>query len=208
MANNDPVLKRLGRLRILYIVWGALLLVCLILILIGNTIGHDKSSMSSSRFILNYGVIVLGFLFSLGSISLITRYYKKAQQQRTTAIQGGVPGRIATEQPISSDRMLTLPFTLKFHANWRYFVFLLILPMVLVMVIGSVVVYFFGFREIPHASAKFTTIFFAVFSGFLLLFLIILCIGYWFAARRLRQYIEVSEEGVRGRFFGQENDLH
>ena len=45
MTNTDPVLKRLNRVRILYIVAGALLLIGFILIFIGSTFDHGKSSV-------------------------------------------------------------------------------------------------------------------------------------------------------------------
>ncbi len=134
MSNTDPVLRRLNRVRILYIVAGALLLIGFILIFVGSTFDHGKSSVPMSSHFIEFGIMIFGFLLSFASISLVTRYYKKAQQQRIIAVQGGVPGPIAAEQPIASTASLTLPFTLRFHANWRYFVFLMILPMILAVV--------------------------------------------------------------------------
>jgi len=170
---------------------------------------HSKTVLFTNYFGIVFGLMTVGVILTFASTFLVTRYYKKSQQQRTIAVQGGVPGRIAAEQPVAASSVaLTLPFTLRFHANWRYFVFLLILPMVLTLAIGSVVLYFFVFSQMPHLSAKLNTIFFSVFGGFLLLFLVMMGIGFWFAARRLRQYIEISEGGIKGRFLGQENDLY
>ncbi len=208
MANNDPMLKQLGRLRILYIILGVFLLADVLFIVIVSTVGHGKSSIPPSKFFFDYGFSIFSFLFMIVFLGWITRYYKKAQQQRTIAVQGGVPGPVAAEQPVAGSVPLTLPFTLRFHANWRYFLFLLILPMILTLVIGFVVVYFITFRATSHIASKYSIIFFAFFGVFSLLFLAIMGIALWFSARRLRHYIEISEGGIKGRFMGQENDLH
>ena len=207
MSNTDPELKRLNRVRVIYIIFAVIMLILFVILVVASMLDHSNSSVPVSSHFVNLGLALASLLLSFASISLVTRYYKKAQQQRITAVQGGVPGPIAEEQPVASTASLTLPFTLRFHANWRYFFLLLFLPIVLILVIGFVFFYVFALNTTPALSARGATIFLAIFGGFLLLFLIAFGVAVFFAVRRLRQYIEVSETGVKGLFLGRESDL-
>lgn len=211
MANTDPVLKRLKRARILMAVGFTLMLLAFGLDFIVIRSTHGKTILPTNFFSIEFSVMVVAVILAFASSFLVIRHYNKSQQQRNIAVQGGTPGRIAAEQPVASTASLTLPFTLRFRANWLFLFTLIILPMLLIFVIGFVVFYLLFAHNAIFLSGRRVIPFSVILISFgvlLLLYLLVASIALLFAGRRLRQYIEVSEGGIKGRFLGQENDLH
>ncbi len=208
MKNTDPTLKRLNRS-------GKVLGVCLALALIGMSLtfissrfGQSKDLLPTSFYVIEFSFILFSALFMLASFTLTRRIYRNAEQQRIAAIQGGISGKIAEEQPVSNTLTLALPVTLAVRANWRFFVSFMLLPFCLGIVIAFLVLYYFLFRETPLFSNIPTGLLFAIIGGAVLFLLIIVGIALFISIRRMRQYIQVSEDGIQSRFLGQESSLH
>ncbi len=207
MKNTDPTVKRLNRSTKLIGVFLAVALIGFTLIFISNRFGPSKDALPTSYYVIELGLILFSALLSLASIIFTRRVYRKAEQQRTTAIQGDGSGKIAEEQPITNTLTLTLPVTLAVRANWRFLVSFLLLPFCLGLVIAFLILYYFLLREIPLFSGMHAGLLLAIVGGATLFSLIIMSVTLLISARRLRQYIQVSEDGIQGRFLGQESSI-
>ncbi len=207
MKNTDPTLKRLNRSGKVLGVCLALALIGMLLILIGSRFGQSKDLLPTNFYVIEFGFILFSALFILASFTLTRRIYRNAEQQRIAAIQGGISGRIAEEQPVTNTLILSLPVTLAVRANWRFFVSFLLLPFCLGLVIAFIILCYFLFRENPLFSNIPTGLLFAIIGGAVLFLLIVVGIALFISIRRMRQYIQVSEDGIQGRFLGQESSL-
>lgn len=210
MANTDPVLKRLKRARILMAVGFGLMLMAFGFDFIVIRSTSIKTILTTGFFSIVVSVVVVAFVLIFASSFLVIRHYNKSQQQRDIAVQGGTPGRTAEEQPIASTASLTLPITLKFRVNWLFYYTLMLLPSLIIFVIAFVVLYLFFAHHYVILSGTHVIPFSAILIalGAVLLFsLLVASIVFFFAGRRLRQYIEVSETGIKGLFLGHESDL-
>ena len=208
MKNTDPTVKRLNRSTKLIGVFLAVALIGFTLIFISNRFGPSKDALPTSYYVIEMGLILFSALLSLASIIFTRRVYRKAEQQRTAAIQGDISGKIAEEQPITNTLTLTLPVTLAVRANWRFLVSFILLTFCLGLILASLIFYYyFLFRKIPLFSGMPTSLLLVVIGGAILFSLIVMSVTLLISARRLRQYIQVSEDGIQGRFLGQESSI-
>ncbi len=207
MENTDPTLKRLNKSSIVLGICLALALIGLTLTFISSRLGPSKDSLPTNFYVIDFGLILFCALFSLPLFVLTRRFYKKAEQQRIAAIQGNISGKIAEEQPIANTFTLRLPVTLAVRANWRFIVSFVILPFCLGLVIAFLVLYYFLLREFPLFSNMPTGLLLAIIVGTSLFLVIVIGVTLLIFVRRMRQYIQVSEDGIQGRFLGEESSL-
>lgn len=207
MKNTDPTLKRLNRSGKILVVCLALALIGMSLTFIGSRFGQSKDLLPTKFYVIEFGFILFSALFILASFTLTRRIYRNAEQQRIAAIQGDISDKIAEEQPTTNTLLLTLPVTLAVRANWRFLVSFLLLPFCLGLALAFLVLYYFLFREIPFFSGLPVDTLFTIIGGVVLFLVIVIGVILLISIRRMRQYIQVSENGIQGRFLGQESSL-
>ncbi len=207
MKNTDPTIKKLNKSSKFIGVGLAVALVGLALAFIGSRSAPGKDFLPTSFFVMEFALLLSSALLSLASFTLTRRFYKKAEEQRIAAIEGGNSGKIAEEQPITNTLTLTLPVTLTVRSNWRFIVSFMLLPMCLVLAIGSLLLYYFFLRETFLFSGKHAGLLLAILGGAVVFLFIVISVALLISTRRMRQYIQVSENGIQGRFLGQESSL-
>ncbi len=194
MRNNDPILKRFKAIRIGIAIGMCLILGCMFIIYIVNHSQHSRSTLPTIYYTILFAVpFVYAYFFIV--VSLTERPVKKVAQQRTIAMQGGIPGGIAAEQPNIPDRAWTFPITLAVHANRRYFAYLLT---VLFLLLSFLSLFWTDFFTTSHTSTLLRT-----YGVILLSLAAVLCIVFLLLARNVKQCIEITEEGIQGILFGQ-----
>jgi hypothetical protein len=207
VKNTDPTLKRLNKSSKFLGIGLALALIGLTLAFIASRLGPSKDSLPTGFYILEFCLLLSMALLSLASFTLTRRFYKKAGLQRIAAIQDNIPGKIAEQQPVSNALILTLPVTLAVRVNWRFLLAFMLLPFCLTLVLGSLALYYFFFRDFLLLHSRDASLLFAIISVAALFVLIVIGIAILLFIRKLRQYIQVSESGIQSRFLGQESSL-
>ncbi len=199
MVVNDPIVKRLQMLRIMVAVGAAIVIGGFVALYVVNHFVHPIDVQTVSNW-----VSILLFLMIFVLIAFFTATYasyvlNNMGNQYTVALHNGVPGRIVTGQPRTSQAIMPTSITLKVHANWSYFALMFIICC-------------FSFFELIFISTAFSFAHFQSNSPLLnvlvgLLILTVIGTLWFFAIRNSRQSIEVTEEGVKGVVLGQETFL-
>ena len=199
MINNDPTSKRLKAIRIGIAVGIGFSLGCMLIIYIINRSGHNRSTLPAIYYTVLFALpFIYAYFFIV--VALIERPVKKVAQQRVIAIQGGIPGRVAAEQPILSHSLQTFPITLALRANWIYFVYLFTMLFFFLSVLFLVATNFF--------TANYTSTLLYTDGAILLSLAVILGVACLLLVRNMKQHIEITEEGIHGFLLGQMTHLH
>lgn len=127
MVINDPIVRRLQMLKMIIAAGATVVIGGFVVLYAINHFWHpiEAQTLSNYNAVLSFLMFFLLIMFFVSIMSM--RTFKNVVQQYTTALQGGVPGRIAAEQPRIFYDTAPLPITLMVRASQLYYIFFFVI---------------------------------------------------------------------------------
>ncbi len=147
-----------------------------------------------------FPALIVLFFLAIQLAAAQEGFLRRTESRRQAAFLGE-KRFLAAEQPEANANAMKLPATFRVHLNNQLLIGAFAVPMAVTFVIRYLSIWL---ARTPDS----TSISFWLFSGiFVLALLLILLTGYWLFSTEVTQIIEVTDEGLRTRYKGQENSI-